>query len=47
MTFMGSKDTIREQLTRFQEKYNIDEIMAVSYILDPDKQIFKEIVDGK
>lgn len=50
-TLLGSKDSIREQLERFQGKYNVDEIMAVSYIYDPDKQkhsyqLFKEIVDG-
>ncbi|WP_106497266.1 LLM class flavin-dependent oxidoreductase [Lentibacillus sp. Marseille-P4043] len=52
MTLMGSKDSIREQLTSFQEKYNVDELMAVSYMYDPDKQkrsyeILKEVVDGK
>ncbi|WP_338786051.1 LLM class flavin-dependent oxidoreductase [Metabacillus sp. FJAT-53654] len=52
VTLMGGKDSIREQLSRFQEKYNVDEIMAVSYIYDPDKQkrsyeILKEVVDGK
>ena len=52
VTLIGSKHSIKEQLTRFQEKYNVDEIMAVSYIYDPAKQkrsyeILKEIVDGK
>lgn len=52
MTLKGSKDTIRKQLTTFQEKYNVDEIMAVSYIFDRDKQkrsyeILKEVVDEK
>lgn len=52
VTFLGSKESIREQLTQFQEKYNVDEIIAVSYIYDPAKQkrsyeILKEIVDGK
>ncbi|MED1205832.1 LLM class flavin-dependent oxidoreductase [Heyndrickxia acidicola] len=52
MSFTGSKDTVKKQLTSFQEKYNVDEIMAVSYIYDADKQkrsyqIFKDIVDGK
>jgi luciferase family oxidoreductase group 1 len=52
VTLLGSKDSIRNQLTSFQEKYNVDEIMAVSYIFDPDKQkrsyeILKEVVDGK
>lgn len=52
VSFMGSKETIIQQWTDFQEKYDVDEIMAVSYIFDSDKQkrsyeIFKEIVDGK
>ncbi|MDF2856247.1 MAG: class flavin-dependent oxidoreductase [Neobacillus sp.] len=52
VTFLGSKDTIGQQLTRFQELYNVDEIMAVSYIYDPEKQkrsyeILKEVVDGE
>jgi luciferase family oxidoreductase group 1 len=52
VTFMGSKDTVREQLASFQNRYQVDEIMAVSYIYDEDKQkrsyeILKEVVDGK
>lgn len=52
MILTGSKDSVREQLTRFQEKYNVDEIMAISYMYDPAKQkrsyeILKEVVDGK
>jgi luciferase family oxidoreductase group 1 len=52
VTLMGSKDTVKAQLTNFQEKYHVDEMMAVSYIYDPDKQkrsyqILKDIVDGK
>ncbi|WP_050182204.1 LLM class flavin-dependent oxidoreductase [Domibacillus robiginosus] len=52
VTLMGSKQTIREQLTGFQKMYNADEIMAVSYIYDQDKQkrsyeILKEVTDGK
>lgn len=52
MTFMGSKESVRNQLIRFQEKYAVDEMMAVSYIFDPEKQkrsyqILKDIVDGK
>ncbi|MEI4770618.1 LLM class flavin-dependent oxidoreductase [Psychrobacillus sp. FJAT-51614] len=51
MILLGDKQSIREQLTDFQEKYNVDEIMAVSYIYDPAKQkrsyeILKEVVDG-
>lgn len=52
VTLMGSKETIRQQLTSFQEYYAVDEIMAVSYIYDPEKQkrsyeIFKEVVEGR
>jgi luciferase family oxidoreductase group 1 len=52
VTLMGSKETIRQQLTSFQDYYAVDEIMAVSYIYDPEKQkrsyeIFKEVVEGK
>ncbi|NHM32505.1 LLM class flavin-dependent oxidoreductase [Neobacillus terrae] len=52
VTLLGDKDSIREQLSSFQEKYNVDELMAVSYIYDPDKQkrsyqILKEAVEGK
>lgn len=52
VTLLGSKDAIKKQLTSFQEKYNVDELMAVSYIFDPEKQkrsyeILKEVVEGK
>jgi luciferase family oxidoreductase group 1 len=52
VTLQGSKETIQQQLTRFQSIYHVDEIMAVSYIYDPGKQmrsyeILKEVVDGK
>lgn len=52
VTLIGSKDSIRSQLTSFQEKYNVDELMAISYIYDPEIQkrsyeILKEVVDGK
>lgn len=51
VTLLGSKDSIRSQLTSFQEKYNVNELMAVSYIYDPEKQkrsyeILKEVVHG-
>ena len=50
LTFLGSKETVRDQYNRFQEAFNVDEIMVVSYIFDPEKQkrsyqIFKDIVD--
>ncbi|CAM3659864.1 LLM class flavin-dependent oxidoreductase [Aeromicrobium ponti] len=52
VTLMGSKETVKWQLKQFQDMYNVDEIMAVSYIYDENKQkrsyeILKEIVDGK
>ncbi|RFU62713.1 LLM class flavin-dependent oxidoreductase [Peribacillus saganii] len=52
VTLMGSKESVKKQLTAFQDRYNVDEIMAVSYIYDEEKQkhsyeIFKDIVDGK
>lgn len=52
VTLLGGKESIKEQLTHFQEKYNVDEIMAVTYIYDREKQkrsyeILKEVVDGK
>ncbi|MEH7098008.1 LLM class flavin-dependent oxidoreductase [Neobacillus vireti] len=52
VTLLGSKETIRQQLTNFLDRYQVDEIMAVSYIFDEEKQkrsyeIFKEITDGK
>jgi len=51
-TLLGDKDSVRNQLLDFQEKYHVDEIMAVSYIFDEAKQrrsyqILKEVVDGK
>lgn len=52
MIFMGDKESIRNQLISFQEKYHVDEIMAVSYIFDKAKQrrsfeILKEVVEGR
>jgi luciferase family oxidoreductase group 1 len=52
VTLLGNKVTIQQQLTDFQKKYGVNEIMAVSYIFDPEKQkrsyeILKEVVDGK
>ena len=52
VTLKGDKSSIQQQLTIFQEKYNVDEMMAVSYIYDRKKQkrsyeILKEVVDGK
>ena len=51
VTFLGDKDTVRKQMANFQENYNVDEIMVVSYIYDREKQkrsyeIFKEVVEG-
>jgi luciferase family oxidoreductase group 1 len=52
VTLLGSKESIRQQLISFQEKYNVDEIMAVTYMFDPEKQkrsyeILKDVVDGR
>lgn len=52
VTLIGSKETVRQQWTKFQDYYHVDELMAVSYIYDTDKQkrsyeILKEVVDGK
>ncbi|OLS40414.1 LLM class flavin-dependent oxidoreductase [Bacillus sp. MRMR6] len=52
VTLLGNKDSIRQQLTDFQEQFDVDEFMAVSYIYDQDKQkrsyeILKAIVDGR
>ncbi len=49
---MGSKESIREQLIDFQEQFAVDELMAISYIYDEEKQkrsyeILKEVVDGR
>ncbi|MDQ0158890.1 LLM class flavin-dependent oxidoreductase [Alkalibacillus salilacus] len=50
-SLVGSPETIKEQLTQFQSRYDIDELMAVTYIYDRDKQkrsyqILKDVVDG-
>ncbi|MBP3950776.1 LLM class flavin-dependent oxidoreductase [Bacillus suaedae] len=52
VTLQGSKETVKKQLTSFQDKYKVDEIMAVSYIYDQEKQIrsyqlFKDVIDGE
>ena len=48
VSLIGSKDSIRKQLIEFQEAHHVDEIMAVSYIFDQEKQkrsfeILKEV----
>ncbi|RXI96401.1 LLM class flavin-dependent oxidoreductase [Anaerobacillus alkaliphilus] len=50
MTLLGSKASIREQLIHFQERYDVNEIMAVTYMYDHEKQkrsyqLLKEVVD--
>ncbi|TDM15640.1 LLM class flavin-dependent oxidoreductase [Macrococcus bovicus] len=47
-SLIGSKATIKRQFEAFQQEYQVDEIIAVSYIYDQDKlkrsyQILKEI----
>ncbi|GAA0462360.1 LLM class flavin-dependent oxidoreductase [Alkalibacillus silvisoli] len=51
-SLIGSKETVKKQLTSFQEQFDVDEIMAITYIYDRDKQkrsyeILKEVVEGK
>jgi len=51
MAVMGGKASVREQLGKFQEMYGVDEIMAVTYIFDEEKQVrsyalLKEIADS-
>ncbi len=48
-SWVGSEDTVRTQMIDFQNKYDVDEIMAVSYIFDREKlvqsyQLLKNIV---
>ena len=38
VTLLGDKEMVREQLSQFQTTYDVDEIMAVSYIYDCDTQ---------
>lgn len=50
-TLLGAKNTIKDQLTSFQKRHQIDELMAVTYIFDKAKQersyeILKEVIDG-
>ncbi|MET3682268.1 luciferase family oxidoreductase group 1 [Alkalibacillus flavidus] len=51
-SLIGSPESIKQQLTDFQERYDIDELMAITYMYDRDKQkqsyqILKDVVDGK
>lgn len=38
-SWVGSEDSVRRQMIDFQNKYDVDEIMAISYLYDRDKQI--------
>lgn len=38
LAFVGGKKSIKEQLDGFQNKYSVNEIMAVTYIYDSEKQ---------
>lgn len=49
-SFVGSKETVKKQWIRFQKRYAIDELLAVTYIYDEEAQIhsyqlLKEMVD--
>lgn len=41
--FVGSKETVKQKLQNFQDEFNVDEFIVVSYIYDTDKlhQSFK------
>ncbi|HLR54177.1 MAG TPA: LLM class flavin-dependent oxidoreductase [Pseudogracilibacillus sp.] len=48
VSLIGSKDKVREDLRAFQEKFAVDEIIAIAYMYDQEKQkrsyeILKEI----
>lgn len=50
VSFIGDKQQVKQELDAFQDKYDVDEIMAISYIYDRDKQkrsyeLLKEMVD--
>ncbi|MGK0575888.1 LLM class flavin-dependent oxidoreductase [Macrococcus capreoli] len=50
--FIGSKETVKEELQAFQDEYNVDELIVVSYIYDLDKlyqsyRWLKEITEEK
>lgn len=50
MSMLGDRNIIRQHLIDFQDKYSVDEIMAVSYIYDQKAQIksyeiFKEVIE--
>lgn len=49
VAMLGAPDTVLEKLRLFQSQFNVDEIMAVSYIYDKDAQkrsydIFEEVI---
>ena len=51
-TFVGSKQTVKEELSDFVEKTNADEIMTATYIYDHDQRLkshrlFSEIMNEK
>ena len=51
MMIIGGRETVKKQLAEFLERHEADEIMAVTYIFDPAKQIrsyeiFKEAAEA-
>lgn len=51
-TLLGNHDSIKSQLNQFLDQYHVDEIMAITYIYDKQKQqrsyeILKEVVSKK
>ncbi|MBM7540713.1 LLM class flavin-dependent oxidoreductase [Amphibacillus cookii] len=50
-SLVGSQASVRQQLIDFQDQFDVDEVMAISYIYDREKQkrsyqLLKEIVDN-
>ncbi|WP_017472021.1 LLM class flavin-dependent oxidoreductase [Amphibacillus jilinensis] len=50
-SLVGSQASVRQQLIDFQDQFDVDEVMAISYIYDREKQkrsyqLLKDIVDN-
>ncbi|HEY8528246.1 MAG TPA: LLM class flavin-dependent oxidoreductase, partial [Paenibacillaceae bacterium] len=39
LAIIGGRETVKKRLAEFLERHEADEIMAVTYIFDPAKQI--------
>ncbi|MDO4427530.1 MAG: LLM class flavin-dependent oxidoreductase [Moraxella sp.] len=38
-SIIGDKDSVKQQLTHFQAKYQADELIVINYVFDEDKQL--------